>query len=168
MRRRARASRPSAARVSSTSKKGRPATGGVPRRTTAAVAPPAPACPRKSWASYFSPLRATKRVPGVRCLVSVEMALNVSFAGAGTPRAAATSSLVQVRPAVSPSSHSVPSQAADHVPLVERLLDGADDLIGLVPLAREQDGVALARQLERLADRGAAIHDPIVRASPPP
>ena len=47
MRRRARASSPSAVSVSSTSKNESPATLGVPRRTTAAVAPPALAFSRK-------------------------------------------------------------------------------------------------------------------------
>src|SRR6266705_1014924 len=93
--RRARASRPSAASVSSTSKKGRPSIGRVPLRTTAAAAPFAFASARKSCASNRSPVRATNKVRGFSCRVSVETPEKVERSGAGTPRAPATASAVQ-------------------------------------------------------------------------
>src|SRR2546422_708317 len=106
-RRRARASSPSAASGSRTSKNGSPSTDGVPLRTTAAAAPLPFASARKSWASKRSPLSATNKVPGGRCRVSVETPLNVRFAGARMPSASATRALVQT--VTTPRAPSLPS-----------------------------------------------------------
>ena len=89
-RRRARASRPRATSVSGTSKAGRPSRDGVPRRTTAAAAPLAFAWSRNAWASKRSPLRATNKVPGVRCRVSVPTPVKRRPRGPDTPKTLAT------------------------------------------------------------------------------
>src|SRR5690242_17686969 len=178
-RRRARARAPSAASVSGTWKKGSPSTGGVPRRTTAAAAPWACACARKSCASKRSPLRATNRASRGRCRVSVLTALKRKPEGPDTPRALATRAESQAITAP-PRCHSAfrtphsalgvsrRPQLSHHHPLIERLLRGADDLIGLVPFAGQQDRVGRLRQLEGQGDGAAAIHLAMVWLGPSP
>src|SRR5690349_18038760 len=161
-RRRARANRPSAASVSSTSKNGSPATAGVPRRTTAAAAPLAFAWSRNACASKRSPFRATNKVPGVRCRVSVSTPVKCSPGGPGTPKAPAIPAESQ-RVIAAPSR---PPQLPDHLPLVEVLLLRTDHLVGLVPLSGEQHRIARPRELERAGDGPAAVGHPLMRLGP--
>src|SRR5262245_46946582 len=79
------------------------------------------------------------------------------------PRRPHRSSKTAQAPGPRPLAPLVRPQRANHFPLVERLLGRPDDLISLVAFAREEDGVALTREIQRLADRSPAVDDAVMR-----
>ena len=161
--RRARAMSPYARRVSSTSSNSRPATGAVPRRTTAAVAPWSRAAGEivvsvEPFAHQRDKECARFDAPGI--------------GGDGSPRSAHRSERRgQVPAAGAPgSTDSCGPQRREHdLSLIERLLLGADDLVGLVALPGEEQGVARPCLAERRRDGQAPVDDPEAgRPSPCP
>ena len=164
--------------------------------TTTATAPLLTASARKSCASNFSPLSATKQSPAPTFRVSVAMRAIAVVPRGPSPSASAIRSSVQKRgcsseralglvggfgrragllglvehPHVLDRDHRLIGEGADQadLPLVERQLGRAADLVGLVTLAGEQHEIVRRRDLERAGDRVATVFDPLVRYSAHP
>src|SRR5688572_9652539 len=124
--------------------------------TRAAAAPPARAASTKSWPSCVSPLMAMNRALKPISRESMEIdAMGPSSSPSARPPVAAMISATVHRGDKSEAFQGL----RDHFMVGEVVLGGADDLIILVPLARNEQHVALGQLHDRTLDRLAAVGD---------
>src|SRR5258705_13450397 len=113
-------------------------------------------CARRT--SRPSMLRRATQVSGVWCLsksTRTEASLTMAHL---MPRPPHPWSKTVPRPSVRP-------QRAHHLTLIKWLFGGADHLVGLVPLAGKQDGVAFPHEFQRLGNAPPANDHALMRCT---